>query len=290
MPLFGAHMSISGGLHKALLRGEKIGCRAVQIFTGNRNQWKTKALSTEAIGLFHETLEKTSIELVAVHDSYLINLASSRSDVAEKSFKALLVELQRVELLKIPYLVIHPGAHLGDGEKEGLRRITGALNRLHAGTKGFGVKILLETTAGQGTNLGYRFEHFAEILERTESSDRLGVCFDTCHAFAAGYDFRTPKSYRRLFRTFDNVIGIDRLKLFHINDSKTGLGSRVDRHEHPGNGHIGLGAFSHFVNDARFAGLPFLLETPKGKDIHGIDMDVVNLDRLKRLKESGHKR
>ena len=225
---------------------------------------------------------------MAAHNSYLINLASPRSNVAEESFHALLDELGRAELLGIPYLVMHPGAHLGEGEAKGLLRIAEGINRIHDRTEGYSVKILLETTAGQGTNLGYRFDHLAEIIERTESKDRLGVCFDTCHAFAAGYDFRNLTTYKDLFRKFDDVIGLNRLMLFHINDSKKGLGSRVDRHEHPGVGKIGLQAFSQLLNDDRFSNHPFLLETPKGKDGNGVDLDIINLNLLRGLKEGIH--
>lgn len=288
-PPLGAHMSISGGLHEAIHRGEKTGCQVIQIFTRNRNRWQNRALSNQEIDVFQEVREKTSVIPVAAHNSYLINLASPRSDVAEKSFHALLEELGRAELLGIPYLVMHPGAHLGEGEEKGLLRISEGINRIHDRTVGYRVKILLETTAGQGTNLGYRFEHLAEIIERTESKDRLGVCFDTCHAFAAGYDFRNSSSYKRLFRKFDKIIGLNRLMLFHINDSKKGLGSRVDRHEHPGAGNLGLQAFSQLLNDERFGNHPFLLETPKGNDRNGVDLDIVNLDILRGLKEDVHK-
>lgn len=289
MPPLGAHMSISGGLQKAFLRGENTGCQVIQIFTRNRNRWQSKELSKKEIDTFFETRDKTSVRLVAAHDSYLINLASPRPDVAEKSFHALLDDLGRAELLKIPYLVMHPGAHLGEGESRGLARISEGINRIHDRTEGYGVKLLLETTAGQGTNLGYRFEHLAEIIEKTESGDRLGVCFDTCHVFAAGYDFRTRTTYRDVFRKFDEIIGLNRLMLFHINDSKKALGSRVDRHEHPGAGKIGLKAFAQLLNDDRFSKHPFLLETPKGKDRNGLDFDIINLDLLRGLKEDMHK-
>ena len=285
MPILGAHMSIAGGLHKALLRGKSIGCKAIQIFTRNSNQWKTKKLSTNEVDLFYETREKTAVKPVAAHNSYLINLASPRSDVFEKSFDAILDELERAELLEIPYLVIHPGSHLGNGEGQGLRQIAETINRVHAKTTKYRVKILLETTAGQGSNLGYRFEQLAEILELTESRERLGICFDTCHAFAAGYDFRTSETYRQIIKEFDKIIGLDRLRLFHINDSKKGLGSKIDRHEHIGSGFIGLRAFSFILNDPKFADLPFLLETPKCKDENGVDRDTVNLNLLKNLIE-----
>jgi deoxyribonuclease-4 len=283
-------MSIAGGLHRAPLRGRETGCEVIQIFTRNRNRWKSKKLSAKEIDLFHKVCDETSILAVAAHNSYLINLASTRSHVLEKSFPALLQELERAELLEIPYLVMHPGAHVGDGEKKGLKRIADALNRVFEQTSDYRVKILLEMTAGQGSSLGYRLEHLAEILEMIESQERLGVCVDTCHAFAAGYDFRTTKAYRQFFGEFDRILGLDRLRLFHINDSKNGLGSRVDRHEHPGAGFIGLKALSFFLNDPKLAHLPFLIETPKGKSKDGLDWDVVNLNLLRSLiKKANHK-
>ena len=289
MSLLGAHMSIAGGLYRAPLRGRKIGCQAIQIFTRNRNRWKSRELSREEIDLFHKACEEASITAAAAHNSYLINLASTRSDVSRKSYHALLYELQRAELLKIPYLVMHPGAHLGGGEKRGLRRIADGINRALERTRNYRVRILLETTAGQGTSLGHRFEHLAEILEMIESQERLGVCLDTCHAFAAGYDFRTAETYGKLVREFDRILRLDRLRLFHINDSKNALGSRVDRHEHLGIGFIGLKAFSFFLNDPRFDDLPFLIETPKGRNETGVDWDIVNLSTLRRLIKQANK-
>jgi deoxyribonuclease-4 len=290
MPLIGAHMSIAGGLYRALIRGRETGCEVIQIFTRNRNRWKSKKLSAKEIDLFHKACDETSVLAVAAHNSYLINLASARSHVRGKSFRALLQELERAELLGIPYLVMHPGAHVGDGEKKGLRRIADELNRVFERTSDYRVKILLEMTAGQGTSLGFRLEQLAEILEMTESQERLGVCMDTCHAFAAGYDFRTKKAYRQFFGEFDRILGLDRLRLFHLNDSKNRLGSRVDRHEHPGAGFIGLKPFSFFLNDPKLAHLPFLIETPKGKSEDGLDWDVVNLNLLRsQIKKANHK-
>jgi len=283
MPLLGAHMSIAGHPHKALLRGKEIGCHIIQIFTRHRIKWSAKKLSEKEIDEFYKTQKETSIIPVAIHNSYLINLASPRSNVRKKSFSTLLEEMEWAELLKIPYLVMHPGSHMGDGEKIGLKRIAEAINGLHDQIKDNHVMILMEITAGQGTNLGYRFEHMAEIFDLIESRERLGVCFDTCHAFAAGYDFRSKETYRRLLGQFDKIIGLNRLKLFHINDSKNRLGSRVDRHEHPGEGFIGLQAFSLFMNDPNFADLPFLLETPKEMDKNGVNRDIINLNILRNL-------
>jgi len=246
-------------------------------------KWLARKLSESEIGDFCRVQKETSITPVAIHSSYLINLASPIPEARKRSFSLLLDEMKWAELLNIPYIVMHPGSHMGDGEKIGLARVAEAINRVHDSTSDDRVKILFETTAGQGTNLGYRFEHMADILEQTGSCERLGICFDTCHAFAAGYDFRTEEAYRQLLRAFDRIIGLDLLKLFHINDSKKGLGSKMDRHDHPGDGFIGLQPFSFFLNDPMFADLSFLLETPKGMDENGTDQDIVNLNHLKRL-------
>ncbi len=278
-------MSISGGLSKALFRGKERGCQVIQIFTKNPNRWISRGLSPKEIDAFNEARRETSIEPVAAHDSYLINLASPRREDRKKSCHALLDEMDRAERLSIPYVVMHPGSHLGDGEKVGIKRISEALNHIFDRTSQFQVKILLETTAGQGTNLGYRFEHLAEIIGQTEAEERLGVCLDTCHVFAAGYDFRDEENYRKLVRDFDAIIGLNRCRLFHINDSKKGLGSRIDRHEHIGQGAIGERAFSFFLQSPIFWDLPFLLETPKGSDESGADRDLLNLRILRRLME-----
>jgi deoxyribonuclease-4 len=283
MPLLGAHMSIAHHPHKALLRGKEVGCQVIQIFTRNRSQWLAKGLTESEIVAFDRARRETLINPIAIHTSYLINLASSRSDVRKRSLHLLLYEMEWAERLGIPYLVMHPGSHTGDGERRGLGRITEAINRVHDKTKDYGVTILLETIAGQGTNLGYRFEHLAEIFAGAVYKERLGVCLDTCHVFAAGYDFRTAETYEQLFEEFDRIIGLRMLRLFHINDSKHGLGSKKDRHEHPGEGLIGSRGFSLLLNDPLFADLPFLLETPKGVDDDGGDRDFVNLNFLRTL-------
>ena len=285
MPLIGAHVSVQGGLEKAFFRGREAGCPVIQIFTRNTTRWIAKTLSPAEIDLFYKAREETSVEPVAVHCSYLINLASPREDVRKKSFIALLDELERTECLKIPYLVIHPGSHLGDGEETGLRRIAEALNRIHDQTRDFHAKILLETTAGQGTNLGFRFEQLAEILAGTYARDRVDICLDTCHVFAAGYDFRTPDTYKKLIRSFDNTLGLKRLRLLHMNDSKRGLGSRVDRHEHLGHGFIGGEGLAFFLKDPMFKDLPFVIETPKGENQKGVGWDVLNMNFMRRLVE-----
>jgi deoxyribonuclease-4 len=277
---FGAHMSISGGLHKAFARGETAGCDTVQIFSKNQQQWRAKPLIETDIGLFKAEQQRSGFEPVIVHDSYLINLASPNDELWEKSIAAFGEELERCALLGIPYIVTHPGAHVGSGEEAGLLREAVAFNRLFDAGIGDGVTVLLETTAGQGTTLGYRFEHLACLMELINRTERLAVCVDTCHILAAGYDIRTPELYAATFAEFDRVVGIQHIKAFHLNDSQKDLGSRVDRHAHIGEGCIGIEGFRSLVNDARFAGLPMILETPKGEDLAE---DIVNLEKLRSL-------
>jgi deoxyribonuclease-4 len=283
IPPLGAHMSIKGGLERSILRGKKLGCQVIQIFTGNTNQWASKTLTSKEIDLFLKTRENSLVEPVAAHTSYLINLASPRPDVLKKSFRAFLDELERTARLAIPYLVMHPGSHLGTGEGEGIRQIAESLNRIQDRTPNYKTKILLETTAGQGTNLGYRFEHLAEILGNIEARERIGVCLDTCHVFAAGYHFGNSTAYTELIDNFDNIIGLHNLKLIHVNDSKRKLGSKIDRHEHIGLGFIGNKGFSCFLKDPAMKEIPFILETPKGKNKDGNEFDVENLNLLRKL-------
>ena len=278
--LIGAHMSISGGVFNALLYGEKLGCTTIQIFTKNNNQWKAKELTSEDVKKFFENQKRTEISPVVGHNGYLINLASPKEDVYSLSLEAMLVELKRAELLGLPYLVMHPGSHLGSGEKEGIKKISRSINWLYGKTKGYKVKILLETTAGQGSTMGYRFEHLAEIIEKVRENQRLGICYDTCHTFAAGYDIRTKKVYEATFKEFDKVIGLSRLKVIHVNDSLKDLGSRVDRHQHIGEGKIGLEGFRLLMNDKRWDKIPKILETPKEA---GTTRDIKNLNVLKSL-------
>lgn len=283
MPYLGAHMSIAGQPALALVRGAEVGCQVIQFFTRNRVRWSARKLSPSEIDRFHRVREETGVIPVAVHGSYLINLASDRADVRRKSRSLLACELEWAEALQVPFLVLHPGSHKGDGLEKGLERISKALNRIM--DLKFQAKILLETTSGQGTNIGYRFEHLAEIMARVDDPQRLGICFDTCHVFSAGYDFCTRSAYRHLFSEFDTIIGLERLNLFHINDSKGQSGSGIDRHEHPGRGNIGLRALSMLLNDPRFHHHSFLLETPKGIDSGGKDLDMTNLNRLRNLIE-----
>jgi len=275
-------MSIAGGMDKAILRGQSIGCETIQVFTKSSNRWRAKPLVSEEIARFKQAREESGINPVFGHTSYLINLGSPDEDLWQKSVDSFLVEMERCAALGLPYLVMHPGAHMGAGEDVGLRRIGRALDEILARTEGSGVIILLETTAGQGSNIGYRFEHLARLIEESAYPDRLGVCFDTCHAFAAGYDLRTPEAFHRTFEEFDALIGIDRLKAIHLNDSRGDLGSRIDRHEHIGLGKLGLEPFRLLLNDPRFRNLPMVLETPKGPDMKE---DVMNLATLRSLIE-----
>ncbi len=273
-------MSISGGVDKAFDRGEQVGCDAMQIFTKNSNQWYAAPLTEETVARYHQRQRETGISPVVAHSSYLINLASPSDELWHKSIDSLLLELQRCELLDIPYLVIHPGSHMGAGEEVGINRIIQALNIAHERLPDATVKITLETTSGQGDHLGYRFEQIAAVIQGVEASERLAVCFDTCHALSAGYDFRTPEGYAQTFRKFDEIIGLHRLAVIHLNDSAKEPGSRRDRHAHIGEGFVGLDGFRLILNDPRFEHVPMLLETPKSEDMHE---DVENLARLRAL-------
>jgi len=272
-------MSISGGVDTAFDRGEQVGCQAMQIFTKNNNQWRAAPLKEKTVERYHRRQAETGITPVVAHASYLLNLATPDDALWHKSIEALIIEMERCEVLAIPYLVIHPGSHVGSGEQAGIARAIEALNVAHDRLPQAQVKITLEITAGQGTNLGYRFEHLAAMIEGVKAGERLAVCYDTCHALAAGYDFRTPEGYAQVFRQFDQVIGLDRLVVFHLNDSKHDLGSRRDRHAHIGEGFVGEG-FRHLLNDPRFQEIPMLLETPKSKDMHE---DMENLARLRAM-------
>jgi len=278
--LLGAHMSIAGGLHKALERGKSVGCDIVQIFTKSSNQWKAKPLTDDDLRLFQDAKAATGIWIVVGHTSYLINAASPDPLTYRKSLDSLRLELERSEALGLPALVLHPGAHMGEGEQAGLKRIAASLDTVHADLPGLRVKIALEITAGQGTNLGFRFEHLAQIIESVKEPDRLALCFDTCHAFAAGYDIRTKQAYAATMQELDEIIGLDRLAVVHLNDAKKELASRIDRHEHIGKGQIGLDGFRCLLNDKRLRAVPMSLETHKGKDLKE---DVENLRTLRGL-------
>lgn len=263
---FGAHMSISGGCDLAIGRAAAFGMTACQIFTKNERQWAAKPLDLGMVERFREQRETTGVRHLVAHDSYLINMASPDDAMWEKSRLAFREELDRCDILGVPYLVTHPGAHVGSGEELGIRRVGEAINHIHAERPNGTTMILLETTAGQGSALGRTFDELAAIIDGVEDKRRVGVCFDTCHVFAAGYDLRDASSYQATMDAFNSVIGLDRLKAFHLNDSRKGLGSRVDRHAAIGDGELGLEAFRFLVNDPRFAGLPGVLETDKGPD------------------------
>ena len=262
----GAHMSIAGGCDLALTRAAEFGMTSCQIFTKNASQWQAKPLDPAMIERFQTQREVTGIGHLVAHDSYLINMASPDDALREKSRLAFRDELDRCDLLGVPYLVTHPGGHMGSGVEAGVARVAEAINRIHAERPDGKTTILLETTAGQGTTLGRTFEELAQIIAGIEAKERVAVCFDTCHAFAAGYELRDAEGYAATMRAFDEIIGLDQIRVFHLNDSKKGLGSRVDRHAHIGEGELGLPAFELLLNDARFAGLPGILETPKGDD------------------------
>ena len=275
MPLLGAHVSTAGGVDKAPVNGKSLGCEAIQVFTRNQMQWRARPLSELEIAGFREGLKECGIGLAVSHDSYLINLGSSEPVTLQKSLDAFADEIERCEQLGIPFLVFHPGSHVGSGEAAGLQRIADSLNAVLGRKPKYRTQVLLENTAGQGSNLGYRFEQLAEILAMTDNPNRLGVCLDTCHLFASGYDLRTLSTYEATFHKFDTIVGLGRVKVFHLNDSKKSLGSRVDRHENIGEGELGLEPFRFLLNDPRFAGLAMLLETPGGDEAYRIDLTTL---------------
>lgn len=264
-PLLGAHMSIAGGIPFAVERALKAGCKVLQIFVKNNNRWKGRALGDEETREFRQAWSRSGLHSIVAHDCYLINLAAARERLWRQSMAAFVDEMARCERLGLSYLVTHPGAHVGAGEKKGIARIAKAIDRIHETTGGYHVRIALETTAGQGTSIGYRFEHLRDILAACRHPEKVFVCMDTCHVFAAGYDLRGRDAYLNTIEAFDQIVGIEKLQVFHFNDSKRDLGSRVDRHEHIGKGRIGLSGFRWILEDARFASLPKILETPKGK-------------------------
>lgn len=293
MPRFGAHLSIAGGLPRAVDRAVASRCEALQIFTKSVGQWRARVLPQDEIVLFRRRVSETGIQPVVAHNSYLINIAAASAQLREQSLAALIDEYDRADSLGLMGLVMHPGSFTTGSEDEGLRLIAQGLKALLRARRGGGPMILLEHTAGQGTNLGHRFEHLATILELLDGAPRVGVCIDTCHLLAAGYDICSEDGYRETFAAFDRIVGIDRIKVFHLNDSKKPCGSRVDRHEHIGKGCLGLDPFRWLVNDARFAGLPMLLETPKldtpesRRKSDADPWDARNLRTLRRLLQKG---
>lgn len=282
MPLLGAHMSIAGGYYKAANAAGALGMDTVQIFTKNNNQWRAKPLTDEDVRLFKEAIAEQNLKIPCSHDSYLINIGSPKDDLWSKSLEALVIELERAEALGLAGVVMHPGSFVDSSEEEGLRRIVKGIDEAIKRTKGFAVQLWLETTAGQGTNIGHRFEHLAQLIERTRDNTRLGVCVDTCHIFAAGYGLKSKQEYKATIDEMDEVIGLDRIRAFHLNDSKKPQGSRVDRHDHIGEGELGPEPFRFVLRDKRFRKLPMYLETRK-EDRDGEPMDAVNLRTLRSL-------
>ncbi len=277
--ILGAHMSIAGGYEKAIQRGESIGCTTIQIFTKNNRQWYAKPITKNEEILFKKALKKSSIVSVIAHTSYLINIGSPRKHIEKKSLESLIQELQRCKQLGIRYIVLHPGAYLDGNKEECLDRIAHNLDKVLTQVPKE-PSILLENTAGQGTNIGYIFEQLAYIRKKVKNKQRIKFCFDTCHAFTAGYDFRTSKTYSTMWKEYERIIGIQNLKAIHINDSQRELNSHIDRHEHIGKGKLGLDAFKLLFNDPHFFDIPKILETPKKQDLKD---DKKNMDRIKKL-------
>jgi len=284
MAILGAHMSIAGGYYKSVEAAARCGCDCVQLFTKNNNQWRAKEIADGDVERFQAALTESGVTHPIAHDSYLINLASPDKDLWKKSVAAFVVELRRAEQLGIPFVVAHPGAYTTSSESRGLRAIIRALDEVHRQTRGIAARCLLETTAGQGSNLGWRFEHLATVLDGVKDPERLGICFDTCHVFAAGYAMATEKEYKATMREFNKTAGVGQIRAFHLNDSKAKFGSRVDRHAKIGSGEMGTGPFRHLLNDRRFRKVPMYLETPKGTE-NGEELDVINLRTLRGLIE-----
>jgi len=280
--LLGAHMSIRGGVSMAIERARSVHCTAMQIFVKNNMQWFARPLSRDEIRGFLDHVQRGELASVFAHANYLINLAATNPQFHANSIRALSEELTRADQLELPFLVLHPGAHLGAGQQAGLDKVVESIDCVLAGIPKIKTRIALETTAGQGSCLGHKFEQLAYIISHVREPERLCVCLDTAHVFAAGYDISSESSLRKTFRDFDRVIGRDRLVAVHLNDSKTACGSQVDRHEHIGKGQIGLDAFRFIMRDRRFGKIPKVLETPKGKDLRE---DVMNLKTLRSLAE-----
>jgi len=282
MPILGAHMSIAGGYFKAANAAGKAGCDCVQIFTKNNNRWAAKAITDQDAQKFKDAMAEHQLTDPLSHASYLINLASPKEDLRQKSIDAMVIELQRANLLGVPFVVFHPGSFTTSSEEEGLDAIVDSLNQVHQETDSLESYPLLENTAGQGSNLGWQFEHLSYIIDNVQVSERVGVCIDTCHTFAAGHPLGTEDEYESTIQKMDEAFGLEKIKGFHLNDSKKEFGSRKDRHEHIGEGEMGLDPFRFLLNDKRFAKVPMYLETEKG-DRDGEDMDVMNLTVLRQL-------
>ncbi|MFM8593527.1 MAG: deoxyribonuclease IV [Chloroflexota bacterium] len=285
MKYFGAHMSISGGHQLAIDRALANEMTALQIVNKYQRQWNAAPIDPAAAEMFRERYAESGLHGLVAHDSYLINVGSPDPELWEKSRAALKDELERCDLLGVPYLVSHPGAHMGEGTEAGVARIAEAINRIHLELPDGEAEILLETTAGAGTVIGRTFEELAMIIDQVEDKDRIGVCFDTCHVFAAGYEIRNEADYKKTMKAFDETVGLEKLKAFHLNDSQNGLGTRKDRHAAIGEGEIGLEAFGFLVNDNRLAKVPGLRATPKDRDDDGNDMrNIATLTGLIRSK------
>ena len=288
-PRLGAHMSIAGGFARAVDRAAATGCEAVQIFSKSSNRWRARALTDAEVGLFRQRVIETGVEPIVAHASYLINLASPDAELRRRSIDALEDELQRANILGLEAVVLHPGAYTTSSEDEGLARIADGITHVLAGHPPGSARLLLEQTAGQGTVLGHRFDHLRSIIDRVDDASQLGVCLDTCHLVAAGYDIISPDGYVGVFDEFETVVGLDRLELFHLNDSKKPLGSRVDRHETIGRGYIGTEPFGRLLRDERFRELPMVLETPKSgrgapASVEADPMDLQNLTLLRQIR------
>jgi deoxyribonuclease-4 len=282
LPILGAHQSIAGGYFRAVELASDRGCDCVQLFTKNNNQWRAKEITDQDVEKFREALCRLGVGHPIAHDSYLINLASPDEALWARSVEAFRLELLRAEALGIPYVVTHPGAYTTGSEESGIRLVVEALDAIHEATPGIKAQALLENTAGQGSSLGWRFEHLQAIIEGVAQGQRLGVCIDTCHTLAAGYPLATREEYEATIAALDRAVGLARVKALHLNDSKQPLGSRVDRHAHIGRGQLGLEPFRRLVNDPRFSHTPMYLETPKEQE-NGEEMDTVNLRVLRSL-------
>ena len=278
--LLGAHMSIGGGVHRAIERSRSIDCTAMQIFVKNNMQWFARPFTREEIKAFLDHAQREELASVFAHANYLINLCATNPQFHANSIRALSEELVRADQLRLPFIVLHPGAHLGAGEEAGLEKVVASIDEIFAGIPKVKTRIALETTAGQGSCLGHAFEHLAYIMANVRAPERLCVCLDTAHVFAAGHDLTSEAGTRKTFRQFDRTIGLQNLVALHLNDSKTARGSRVDRHEHIGKGKIGLDAFRFIMRDRRFRKIPKVLETPKGKELRE---DVENMKTLRGL-------
>lgn len=272
MGLLGAHVSVKDGVDLAPERARALGCDSMQIFTRNQMQWRSREIADDEVARFKRNLREFSIRRTMAHDSYLINLSAVDEKTLHLSKEAFADELSRAERLGVDFLVFHPGSHMGAGESKGIKSIAQNVRNILGGSGDDGPRVLFETTAGQGTNLGFSFEQIASMLEGVGMDDRTGVCYDTCHTFAAGYDITTEKGYTGTFELFDETIGLERLYAFHMNDSKGGQGSNLDRHENIGKGKLGKAAFSLLVNDKKFADCPMVLETPGGDEGYRTDL------------------